>query len=525
MRPNHKALLGLVACLMAFGQKQDGSIEGKLLDAQTGRPLPNVELLILISGVGKPLKTAADGSYSVTDLAAGAYFLTMSYTSGYSTNGRRLNLLGGQHLTGIDVKAVKAAVLAGRLLDPDKRPVAGASVQARVPAYLNGRLSSSVMSTKTNDLGEYRIAYLSPGAYYVMVEQPKLAIRKSTTTDGDAKEREPVLAAARTWYPNSPTWQGALAVNLVPGEQHEGLDITLIREPTVCVRSRLVETVSDGRAQILAQVVEDVPGGMSTTAEGRFTREESVEVCGIPPGAYRFRAVRREENGDERYASEAFVVSKRPVRVADLVLKPLPEMRGRLVIEGGGDPPTLPKPVSVSVHQTDLMTIVRPGAYARLTQPGPFVLPAVFPEELCLDVYPPPGVYVKSATVKGIDVLRATFHASDGELEIVLGADGPSISGVVVDKDNQPVPGALILLGADPLPSPLAPHDLLHQIPDQDGRFKFTGMPPGKYRLLAFADYELDSMRSPEFFRAHSFDGESLTLAAKEVRSVTCVAK
>ena len=154
----------------------------------------------------------------------------------------------------------------------------------------------------------------------------------------------------------------------------------------------------------------------------------------------------RDDSGEERYAAEPFHVTNRAIRLPEVVLSALPTLKASLKLEGSEKELKLQAPVLVSTSVADLNTIVMSAGFARVQEEGAFIIPGARPEELWLSVRPPDGAYLKSATVNGIDAMRRSFRALDGELQIVLGLDGPIVSGEVVDKDGKPAPDAGIVL-------------------------------------------------------------------------------
>lgn len=507
-----------------------GSISGRVIETSTGRPIAGIDVMYRRTD-GPPqalrAKTDEEGRYRIPDLAAGRYsfFGVMPQVSGYSSNGRLVVLAAGEELSGIDFKASKAALIAGRVLDPEKRPIQGATIQARSFVYRDGRLTSGFAGVRTNDLGEYRMANLAPNAYRLIVEQKPLTILKRAVVENkDEVMPDPVPALARTWYPNSAEHEGAMAITLAPGEQREGMDIVLIREKTVCVRARVRDSAGGRATEIRAQVAESVPGGASTLAAGTLRSGDDAEVCGIPPGTYHFRAVTRDDSGEERYAAEPFHVTDRAIRLPDILLSALPTLKASLKLEGNEKEPKLQAPALVSLSVADLNTIVMGAGFARVQEEGAFVIPGVRPEELWLSVRPPDGAYLKSASINGIDVMRRPFRALDGELQIVLALDGPIVSGEVVDKDGKPAHDAGVVLGLDSLPMSFAPNELVMTVADQNGRFTLKGMAPGKYRVLVFPEFG-SHLTDPAFFRANRLKGEAVTLSSGENRSIRCVLK
>ena len=99
----------------------------------------------------------------------------------------------------------------------------------------------------------------------------------------------------------------------------------------------------------------------------------------------------------------------------------------------------------------------------------------------------------------------------------MLGADGPAIAGNAVDKDNQPVHDAIVILTSKD-----APPILISQQSDQDGRFQFnSGLPPGDYKLAALTGLVDGEAQDPEFVKTNLSDATEVTLASKGSQSVT----
>jgi protocatechuate 3,4-dioxygenase beta subunit len=80
-------------------------------------------------------------------------------------------------------------------------------------------------------------------------------------------------------------------------------------------------------------------------------------------------------------------------------------------------------------------------------------------------------------------VARRRFPPSDREIVVRLGP-GHALSGVVVDRDGQPVAGAVVLVAPWYRPSPVGiEHVLPHATCDEDGRFHVEGVGAGRRTL------------------------------------------
>ena len=178
-------------------------------------------------------------------------------------------------------------------------------------------------------------------------------------------------------------------------------------------------------------------------------------------------------------------------------------------------------PVSISLSATGRPLVLDQQDSVRVTEPGPFVIPAVLPAEYWLDVRTPAGFYVKSATADGRDALREPLNAAGRELNVVLGQDGAQLSVLAVGPKNDPLTGATVIVGRDPLPPSYAPGELVITTCDQNGQATLGSLAPGTYRVLVFADASVDQANAGPLFLANRVKGEELTLGPGESRPIS----
>ena len=124
--------------------------------------------------------TAADGSFRMENIKPGRYRLFVERT-GYQeidkhhrhTEGRVLTLTAGQEVKDVAIILQAAAVVEGRVTDEDGDPLAEAQVAVLRQTFVQGHSHwEQSGAERTNDLGEYRIAGLAPGKYFVAVTPP-----------------------------------------------------------------------------------------------------------------------------------------------------------------------------------------------------------------------------------------------------------------------------------------------------------------------------------------------------------------
>jgi len=197
-------------------------------------------------------------------------------------------------------------------------------------------------------------------------------------------------------------------------------------------------------------------------------------------------------------------------------------LSGRLVIERAVN--VRPDPAVASLRVVLRTDPLLPGAatYGVAVQPdGSFAIPSgILPGDYRIQVTPilvsptapdatPPTVaapltnlYVKSIRMGDLDVLNDRLHIESQPQEsisIVVGSNPGTISGRVVDESQKPAPGATIVLVHD--------SGLRYRVnektssSDSSGRFEFSNVPPGNYKLFAFESIERGVWQDPERMR------------------------
>ncbi|MFN3325694.1 MAG: carboxypeptidase-like regulatory domain-containing protein, partial [Bryobacteraceae bacterium] len=129
----------------------------------------------------------------------------------------------------IVLRLVPQGVIAGRIMDEDGEPVSTGYIHLIATARAKEKLYNTVVnSVPVNDLGEYRLAGLGPGEYYLRF-QP----RESAVALGDQRRSgERIDTLVPTYCPRAATLREARPIRVGFGEMISGVDIVVRRSLT-----------------------------------------------------------------------------------------------------------------------------------------------------------------------------------------------------------------------------------------------------------------------------------------------------
>jgi hypothetical protein len=509
---------------------QTASLEGTVVNAQTGEPVRKAEVTVywqsdVSMGGREPIvvTTDASGRFSIGGLAPGTYNLRAGANrfvpQGYGERrpgsfGKQITLGSGQSMDGLTLRLQASGAITGTVRDEDRDPVQGAEVHA-VNIDRNFGLQSN--QERTNDLGEYRLYNLMPGRYLVHVSRP----------DGGRRSADPQQAYVPLFYPGVTAFEEAIPVSVQPGNEAQGIDFDLKPVHAVRLSGRVANLPSNQQAtttyvMLLPRNIDarTRKGGirfMSAIQKGTSVRdsEGDFEIEGVPAGSYWLYGGFQEK--DRRYDGRVpLEVGDTDVQGIDLVVTSGTALTGHVRVE----PPQ-------SFDFSKLGITVSPvdsfmgGAGAQARSDGSFVLQDVASGNYRLNVSGfPEQYYVKSARLGGADVLENGFTLDSGRvgaLDIVLSSSGGSISGAVL-KDHQPAQATVFLV-------PDAPRrdrqDLYSsKLTKLDGTFTMLGLPPGDFKLFAFEDPDPDLQSDPSLLQPYETKGQSVHIADGQSQSV-----
>lgn len=165
-----KPLIGVL--LAAALQAQGSSVQGVAIRMGTTDPIPGARVMLAKVGgrLGDTRVATADerGRFVFGAVGAGIYRLMAQHEAFVRPDGRTMTIGAGQSIRDLIVTMTPTGVITGRVVDAYGDPASD--------VYVRATLNDSTFEATTNDLGEYRLYGLPPGAYVVSAA-PYLAPR------------------------------------------------------------------------------------------------------------------------------------------------------------------------------------------------------------------------------------------------------------------------------------------------------------------------------------------------------------
>ena len=513
MRPYVFAAIISVAALAQ--SPPGGSVSGIVLDATTRAPLAGVRLDLNSFFISTDLQ----GRFSATNVAPGLQWISAVEEQHGGHGGAYALVTAGQETTDVEIRIKLGGTISGRVVDQDKKPLAGVSVLLLERRFEFGQVAYARHQTAvTGKDGEYRLTAVPPERSYLLLAKQPLG----------AEAARLLLPA---YYPGYRYAQDAQPVVLTPGENRPAVDIRMTYAPSYCIEGR-VEMTSGTPLGVVAIMEHQalVVGSAFAAVNAKLTDKGKFRACGLHPGDYLLVAREGEGNvnrSDRTTANAEVTLIDHDVTDLRLVALPPAPVSGDAVWDPGprGKVPETPIQVRL-IKQIDQDRNPEasgrpPGSnssfnyHGRVTVPGSFTIDRVPPDDYELDVSGlPAGCYVKEAGYAGANVLHGLLRlgsgAVEGRLQLVLGCDGGSLTARVTDRDGNPVSHVSLYVMAEGTATQAASRDVLERAGVEKG-WSAIGKPlsPGKYLVLA-CDVELDGTAEPimKLWRARSLAKE-----------------
>lgn len=442
--------------------------------------------------VARVVRTDMAGRYAFEALPQGRFTVRAS-KAGYLAlefgqrrpfePGRRIDVKAAEALRGVDVILPKAAAISGVVMDDAGEPLQQMWVAAVRSGFRDGRRELvSVLQTVTNDIGEFRLAGLAPGDFYVVAKERDARINEFSD--------EPMGFAA-TFYPGTAIPAEAQPLRLAVGQEIVNLTLPASGARTAAVTGRVVDQsgapvpltrVSLGES-FASFVGGGIGGGANASVDGRF------RIAGIRPGRY-ILSVRGAEGSTGWLPLDSAGADINDVTV---VVGPGARVAGRLVGETGAP---LASTIGIELRLSAPAETQQSGIpAARIRADGAFEWPALLGEYIVRATRLPPGFWLKSVMrgdADATDTPVAVTHGAPVEnLTVVLADRAASLSGMAL-REGKPEADYTVILFPETRTSESALARLVWaDRPDHKGSYRIAGIPPGAW-LVAAVDFVED---------------------------------
>lgn len=523
-----KPFIALVASLLL----------GIAATAQTAQPRAQIEGVVTKEPGSEPVKKAlieliaenqssggdytatstADGTFHIEGILPGRYHLFVERTGFLEgdrhharSEGRVLTLSAGQQLKDLQIHLQAAAVVRGRVTDEDGDPLANAQVSVLRQTFAGGhnRWEQSG-AERTNDLGEYRVANLPAGNYYVSVTPPPdfksliEAAGGAGTAKRNANAPEPT-SYQTTYYPGTSDRGQASPIQLHAGDDFP-VNFSLTPSPSLSIRGSVVNLPPRSSAVIMLQSRDFnlVLNGAEMHQDGSFV------IHDVAPGAYTILAT-VENSSVPMMARQSLQLGSNSVEGLRLAPQPGALIRGHIRFESSSAVSRFdPSQIFLSLRPLDsdddaAGAFTMGSGFSHLTHvnsDGSFEWKDVPAGNYRVELEGNADWFLKSAQAGGRDVQEAGLSVNGGgiALDVLASANGAAVEGTAASEKGEPMAAAVVVA----VPEPRLRHQLdrFHKtVSDQNGHFTLRGLPPGDYSLFAWESVDGEAYYNSDFLK------------------------
>jgi hypothetical protein len=536
--------IGLLSVTVSFAAAQQvaekATLRGVVRHARTGEPIAGARVeLATPAGIPRGLRgrpeapvtpaatttTAASGEFILTGVDAGAYQLTVMNNGFVRHESAPMELTDGQAVTDLVVRLIPTGTVTGRISDPSGRPIVGVTITLLRRIFnLDGTPTVTADTTvRTNDLGEYRMFWVTPGRYYVSAESRtdpnQLFEYERVTFFGGVQSGNNTLERdyTATFFPGVTDIEKARLIDLQEGGELRGIDLIVTRQKLFSIRGRIVDPITGRPPAEVTMMLGHRPltgegtGSFLNSKQGPRWYDSATgtfEISNLAPGRYGLSYGGMSFLGipdSDPTASSEVTVGDFSVDDVMLTLAVPPVISGNLHVEG-----ELPAGFRLNTIHISLATpnsALGEGARTAVEPDRTFKMNAPPQGTARVNLFGlPAGFYVKEARFDGVDVLKAASKFSvAGNLAITISANGGRVEGRVVDEKLQPVTGIEAVL----IPNEMRDRaDLFKRATtNSQGRFAINGISPGDYKVFAWERLDGNLYYDPEVMKRYELRG------------------
>lgn len=515
-------------------------VRGRVVTAANGQPLHRVRLTLTGGSQNPPSGvTDARGEFEIADVPAGTYTLTAA-RAGYLTlqygqrrrgeAGRPIVVRAGETVEKLEMALQRGGVLAGRIFDDTGDAASGVRVEAVEFRYIRGRrVAVAARITATNDVGEFRLSNLEPGAYQ---------LRASSRDAWESDDGKTTFVYATTFFPGVTAVDQAQNLTVAAGQEIGGLDIRLVpgREARV---TGVVQDASGapvpGLMVNFGDITRTVGGALQSqggVGSARTNERGEFAFENLSPGEYMAYG-----GGPNNTTNATVVLNAGDTKHIVLTPARTPAVAGTLATDDGSRLPFAAARLTVTPVDADPDNVFAPWAGPNAQSPRPdwgFRIVNMVGEYLFRVTGLPDDWRLGAVMFGGRDIIDTPLPVARGAadvegLQLVLTRKVARLEGQVLDRNGAVTSDATVIVFAEGRAAwGIGSRFVKVTRPERDGRFVIAGLPPGTYRVIARDFVAVGQWEDPEFLQSLFRDAtrvdlkegvtETLTLTVMEAR-------
>lgn len=462
------------------------SIQGTVVEHISSRPLAWAEVKLTVIGAqgtaGSEIKTRANsmGQFLFSRLSVGAYILSASRTGfaelhygqkTWKAAGAPIVLAEPDSHCVADLRLRRLGAISGMVWDENQVGLA----EQDVVVYEATRPPKMAAKAKTDDRGVYRVGGLEPGRYYVRT-------RGSVLDEG--------LGALPTFFKDVVPVEEARTVDADLDQQTDDVNIQPAFGRLFRVTGQVLAPSRSGA--ITVELMSDMgPVAGSVDSGGHFDFDQ------LAPGIYEMTAT-ADAPGRDKLGGYMKLQIDKDMEGMRLPLTRQPDFL--IEFEEKHGQPVDPKSVVVRARRKSLAG----EGPARRVQPQEDPVP---PGTWEIAVVPPSDMYAARISGDHGDLeSRAVngwqeFFMPPGahvRVKVELSSAIAALHGRVMASMDQPAGGAPVFLEPVELAAGAGLIALRTTRADLQGRYRFSGLPPGRYHVMSSFDFERPSTEEME---------------------------
>lgn len=509
-------------------------VSGVVRDSQTREPLAGVNVSLLPFGIrpGDPLfptlklvadgpglsfetTTDAAGRYRFSDLPPHRYCLAWRKSEYWRDAGdpcglRMVRTIAGRDVR-LDLTLDRAPTLRGRFVDDSTNaPITGLQLTAKQQTYSSGMRQwvTYFCVNPHKGPGEFEMTQPPRGEFYLEIiptESEKIAV--------GAKPGVPQSPFyGRSYYPGVTDIATASPIVLAPGEDRF-LEIRLAREQPQTVKIEINAPGAHPDAKVQLALERRSAGYFPpTVAKASVNLRDSAQLEGLSAADYTLVAWTNDGLGGRAGAVRQFSTANRDTNRLTLDLEPALTLRG--IVRADQASQGVPDGEWYLSIGPDGRDNPEDNPAVKVKAGGAFEVSGLLPGRYHFYAPPHSGWIASGMTYGAVDAIHhmATLDNASS-LAVTMSREFGTVTGSLSDGDG-PMDNAMVVLTPEPMPIDAYVNSFPWTDPDENGRYEFKYVAPGRYRVILFYGSTLNSYLDLHALQEHTQGYRDVTVLA-----------